>query len=201
VPFTGYLNLAIQSADGRAVTDAGHALTTADAGTTADSRVTHTTGNTAGGPDNIIQKYAALSDDIPLVNWREMRLIQAEAAGASPAGVDFVNQVRTAAGLPLVQGAYRTLVETNADRFDDLIIEERRRALWLEARFWSTKIIKNEKLWFPRRVGEWSNTSASYALVGGVRLLLQTGEYQINTNRRLEDRGTGCSAGQRPVFN
>jgi hypothetical protein len=201
VPFTGYLDLAIQTADGRAVSDAGYPLTTADAGTTADTRVEHAVGNTAGGPDNIIQKYAALSDDIPLVNWREMRLIQAEAAGASPGGVDIVNQLRTADGLPLVQGAYRTLVETNADRFDDLIIEERRRALWLEARFWSTKIIKNEKLWFPRRVGEWNNPSASYSLFGGVRLLMQDDEYQINTNLALADRGTGCSAGQRPVFN
>jgi hypothetical protein len=101
----------------------------------------------------------------------------------------------------LVAGAYRTLVEGDADRFDDLIIEERRRALWLEARFWSTKIQKNEKLWFPRRVGEWINTS-SYELNGGVRMLMPESEYQINPNfGGLAARGTGCAPGERPVFN
>jgi hypothetical protein len=201
VPFTGYLNLAIETATGRPVSDAGYPLTTATAGTTADTRVQHATGNTAGGPLQVERKYGSLSADIPLVNWREMRLIQAENAGPSVAGVDFVNQLRTAAGLPLVAGAYRTLVEGNADRFDDLLIEERRRALWLEARFWSTKIQKTEKLWFPRRVGEWVNTS-SYELNGGVRMLMPASEYQIIPNfGGLEARGTGCAAGERPVFN
>jgi hypothetical protein len=201
VPFTGYINLAIQTADGRAVDDTGNALTTATAGTTADTRVVHAIGNTAGGNDFVERKYTALASDIPMVNWREMRLIQAENAGASPAGVDFVNQIRTADALPLVQGAYRTLVETTAARYDDLLIEERRRALWLEARFWSTKILKNDKLWFPRREGAWINANATYQLDGGVRLLMPNAEYQINPNLGLTARGTGCSAGERPVFN
>jgi hypothetical protein len=201
VPFTGYINLAIQTADGRAVTDAGNALTTADAGTTADTRIVHALGNTAGGNDYVVRKYTALASDIPLVNWREMRLIQAENAGPSVAGVDFVNQIRTADALPLVAGAYRTLVEGDADRFDDLIIEERRRALWLEARFWSTKILKNEKLWFPRREGAWINANATYQLDGGVRLLMPNAEYQINGNLGLDMRGTGCPAGEAPIFN
>jgi hypothetical protein len=200
VPFTGYLDLAIETATGRAVSDAGNPLTTAAAGTTEDTRVEHAIGNTAGGPRPIERKYDELSDDIPLVNWREMRLIQAENAGPGSAGVDFVNEIRAADGLPLVAGAYRTLVEGDADRFDDLIIEERRRALWLEARFWSTKIQKNEKLWFPRRVGEWVNVS-NYELNGGVRMLMPTSEYQINPNfGGLAARGTGCAAGERPVF-
>lgn len=201
VPYTGYLDLGIVDADGRAIDDSGYPITTATAGTSADTRVTHIIGNTAGGPDNIVQKYPNLSDDIPLVNWREMRLIQAEAAGPGAAATALVNQIRTADGLPIIQGAYATLVQGDADRFDDMIIEERRRALWLEARFWSTKIMKNEKLWFPRRVGEWLNTAASYSLNGGVRMLLPEDEYQINTHLSLADRGTGCSAGQRPVFN
>jgi hypothetical protein len=200
VPFTGYLNLAIETATGRAVTDAGYPLTTATAGTTADTRVQHVIGNTAGGPRPVERKYGSLSADIPLVNWREMRLIRAEAAGPSAAGVDHINAIRTAAALPLVQGAYRTLVESDADAFDDLIIEERRRALWLEARFWSTKIQKNEKLWFPRRVGEWVNAS-NYELNGGVRMLMPNSEYQINPNFGQAARGTGCDAGERPVFN
>jgi hypothetical protein len=201
VPFTGYLNLAIQTADGRAVDDAGNALTTATAGTTADTRVVHVIGNTAGGNDNVERKYTALASDIPLVNWREMRLIQAENAGPSVAGVDFVNQIRTADALPLVAGTYRTLVEGDADRFEDLLIEERRRALWLEARFWSTKILKNEKLWFPRREGAWINANATYQLDGGVRLLMPNAEYQINPNLGLEARGTGCPAGEAPIYN
>lgn len=200
VPFTGYISLGIQTADGRAVSDAGNALTTADAGTTADTRVVHVLGNTAGGNDNVVRKYTALSSDIPLVNWREMRLIQAENAGAGAAGVAFINQIRTADALPLVQGAYATLVEGNAARYDDLIIEERRRALWLEARFWSTKIQKNDKLWFPRRVGQWINANAAYQLDGGVRLLMPQAEYQINPNLSLALRGTGCAANEAPIY-
>jgi hypothetical protein len=200
VRFTGYLNLAIETATGRAVSDAGYPLTTG-AGMTADSRIPFlAAGNVSGGPRPVQRKYTTLAADIPLLNWREMRLIRAEAAGPSAAGVDHINVIRTAAGLPLVQGAYRTLVESNADRFDDLIIEERRRALWLEARFWSTKIQKNEKLWFPRRVGEWVNNS-NYELFGGVRVLMPNNEYEINPNFGLAARGTGCSADERPVFN
>jgi hypothetical protein len=200
VPFTGYLTLAIETATGRAVSDAGYPLTTG-AGMTADTRVVHALGNTAGGNDNVIRKYTALSSDIPLVNWREMRLIQAENAGPSAAGVAFINQIRTADALPIVQGAYATLVQGDAARYDDLLIEERRRALWLEARFWSTKILKNTKLWFPRREGAWINANATYQLDGGVRLLMPNAEYQINGNLGLTARGTGCPAGQAPIFN
>ncbi|MEQ1855357.1 MAG: hypothetical protein ABL963_02750 [Longimicrobiales bacterium] len=200
VPFTGYLNLAIETATGRAVSDVGYPLTTGT-GMTADSRIPFlAAGNVSGGPRPVQRKYTTLAADIPLLNWREMRLIRAEAAGPSVAGVDHVNAVRAQAGLPLVAGAYRTLVESDADRYDDLIIEERRRALWLEARFWSTKIQKNEKLWFPRRVGEWVNNS-NYELNGGVRVLMPNNEYEINPNFGRSARGTGCSVGERPVFN
>ena len=199
VPFTGYIDLAIETATGRAVSDAGNALTLADAGTEMDTRVQHAIGDTGGGPDYVIAKYDDLSDDIPLINWREMRLIEAEAAGASSAGVDLVNRVRAGDGLPLVQGAYRTLVEGDADRYDDMIIEEKRRALWLEARFWSHKILNNEKLWFPRALGEWVNPIATNSLFGAVRMLMPTSEYSINTNLTLADRATGCPLGERPV--
>jgi hypothetical protein len=199
VPFTGYLNLAIETATGRAVSDAGYPLTTG-AGMTADTRVQHLNGNTAGGTRPVQRKFTSLGADIPLLNWREMRLIRAEAAGPSAAGLVHINAIRTAAGLPIVQGAYATLVTTDADAYDDLIIEERRRALWLEARFWSTKIQKNEKLWFPRRLGEWVNVS-NYELNGGVRVLMPNNEYEINPNFGLAARGTGCAPGERPVFN
>ncbi len=208
VPFTGYLDLATDS-EGRAVDNGGYPLTTAGAtpasvtdvvgALTVDPRIKLKIGNTAGGDDNIIQKYTDLSDDIPLISWREMRLIQAEAAGASAAGTAFVNAVRAADGVGLLSGAYLTLVQTNADRFDDMLIEERRRALWLEGRFWATKILKNEKLWFPRGVGDFVNPAQIRSFEGGVRQLLQNDEYEINTNFGLDDRGAGCAAGERPV--
>ncbi|MGD8601428.1 MAG: hypothetical protein PVJ80_06395 [Gemmatimonadota bacterium] len=205
VPFTGYIDLAIETATGRAVSDAGNALTLADPGTEKDTRVEHVIGSTGGGQDYIIQKYKSLDDDIPLVNWREMRLIEAEALGNTQAGIDVVNQIRTADGLPGIgtgaDTSYRDALLADADLYDGMIIEERRRSLWLEGRFWSTKILKNEKLWFPRAVGEWVNSIATNALGGGVRVLLPNSEYQINTNLSLDDRGTGCPAGQRPVFN
>jgi len=198
VPFTGYIDLAIDTATGRAVSDVGDPLTLATAGTIKDTRVEHAIGTTGGGPDYIIQKYTSLADDIPMINWREMRLIEAEAAGNGAAGVNLVNRVRAADGLPPVKGTYRALVELNADRFDDLIIEERRRALWLEARFWSTKILNNEKLWFPRDIGDWVNPISTNSLGGAVRMLMPTAEYEINPNLSLTDRATGCPVGQRP---
>jgi len=204
VPFTGYIDLAIETATGRAVSDAGHALTLADAGTVRDTRVEHVIGSTGGGQDYIIQKYKSLEDDIPLVNWREMRLIQAEHAGNTQAGIDLVNQIRTAAALPGIgtgaDPSYRTALLADADLYDDMLIEERRRSLWLEGRFWSTKILKNEKLWFPRAVGEWVNPIATNALGGGVRVSMPNSEYSINTNLSLADRATGCPAGQAPVI-
>lgn len=204
VPFTGYIGLAIETATGRAVDDDGNALTVADAGTEQDTRIEYVIGSTGGGQDYIIQKYKSLDDDIPLVNWREMRLIEAEAVGNTQAGIDLVNQIRTADGLPGIgtgaDTSYRDTLLADADLYDDMIIEERRRSLWLEARFWSTKIIKNEKLWFPRAVGEWVNPVATNALGGGVRMIMPQEEYSINPNLTLEDRATGCPPGQAPVI-
>lgn len=204
VPFTGYIDLAIETATGRAVSDAGHALTLADADTEVDTRVEHVIGSTGGGQDYIPQKYASLEDDIPLINWREMRFIEAEAVGNIQTGIDLVNQIRTADGLPGIgtgaDTSYRDALLDDADLYDDMLIEERRRSLWLEGRFWSTKILKNEKLWFPRSVGEWVNAIATNALGGGVRVVLPNSEFSINPNLTLEDRGTGCPAGQAPVI-
>jgi len=203
LPFTGYIDLGIETATGRAVSDTGVPVLETDAGAEDDTRVTHAIKNTAGGPDLVPQRYPNDSDDIPLINWLEMRLIQAEAAGPSAAGVDFVNEVRDAAGLPNVAGAYRTLVEGDAARYRDLLIEERRRALFEEGRFWATKIKHNTILWFPRSVGDLINAGASYTFGGGVRLLLQGDEYQINENFAdnggLALRGTGCDPYEAPV--
>lgn len=200
VPFTGYLNLAIDETTGRAIDDEGYPLTEEAGGTVPDTRVEHTIGNTAGGERPIIQKYTSLSDDIPLINWKEMRLIQAEEAGGTEA-IGFVNDIRAADGLPLISGAYEDALLADEEEMENMLIEERRRALWLEGRFWSTKIQNANKLWFPRNVGDWMNEDASYVLNGGVRVLMDEDEYQINPNLSLADRGTGCAAEQAPVFN
>jgi hypothetical protein len=201
VPFTGYRDLAIDQATGRAVDANGYPLTTATAGTVADNRIQTQIGNTAGGPDVIVAKYPSFGDDIPLLNWMEMRLIQAEADKGS--AVTMVNKVRH--GMAYVSG--ETLVQLNLPNvtynptgtaIDDMIIEERRRALWLEGRFWSTKILNPNKLWFPRNNGQWLNKDATYNLGGGVRVLLPGNEYELNLG--LEARGTGCPADQAPVF-
>lgn len=202
VPFTGYLNLAID-ADGRAVDENGYPITAETAGAVEDVRVPHTIGSTAGGPDNIIQKYTSLADDIPLVSWAEMRLIRAEANPSE--AVDHVNAVRN--GSVYIGGQLQEIdlpevdYAPTGDEIDDMIIEERRRALWLEGRYWATKIQNADRLWFPRAQGDWVNQSASYVLNGGVRVLMPQDEYQINGNLSLEDRGTGCSPAQAPVFN
>ncbi len=205
IPFTGYLNLAIDS-EGRAVMSDGYPITTLNtAGATADSRITYEIGNTAGGLDNIPTKYPNLADDMPLVNWREMRLIEAADAGPSPAGVAFVNEIRTADGLPTITGGYATTLASDATEYRYMLIEETRRALWLEGRFWSTKTENTDLLWFPRFDGNWINSASQYVLYGGVRVLMSNDEYNLNPKFTggLADRGTGCASmpgSQVPVF-
>lgn len=213
VPYTGYHSgrlapdleaLAVDS-EGRAIDNGGfplHMASTTDVvgGLTEDTRISIVVGNTSGGPDYIEAKYGDLSADIPLVNWREMRLIQAEDAGPSSAGVDLVNAIRQADGITEISGAYRTLIEGDADRYRDMIIEEKRRALWLEARFYSHKIQNNEILWFPRAAGDLVNPEAIYSTGGQVRYAMPTNEYNINDNFDIEDRGTMCPAGEAPVI-
>lgn len=204
IPFTGYLNLGIDPATGRAINAEQYPITTENtSGAVEDPRVPHTIGNTAGGPDNIIQKYQGLDDDIPLVSWVEMRLIRAEADPGS--AVEHVNAVRN--GPVYIGGDVQTIdlpevtYDPTGEEIENMIIEERRRGLWLEGRFWTTKILNADKLWFPRFIGEWTNPAANYQLGGGVRLLMPQDEYESNPNLSLADRGTGCSANQAPVFN
>ena len=202
VRFTGYIDLGIETTTGRAINAAGFPVLETDAGAEDDTRVTHTVGNTAGGPLDIPQRYPNLDDDIPLINWKEMRLIRAEAAGATQTGIDHVNVIRAADGLPEIGGGgddtYRDSLIGDADAYEDMLLEEARRALWQEGRFWSRKIIHNEKLWFPRAEGDLINTGASYTFGGGVRQLLSGTEYQVNENfvalGGLDARGKGCDA-------
>lgn len=201
IPFTGYINLAIDS-EGRAVDDNGYAITTDNTpSATPDTRIPFGIGNTSGGPDNIEMKYTSLSDDIPLVNWREMRLIEAEAAGMGSTATGLVNQVRSGDGLPPISGAYQTLVESDATAFRYMLQEERRRALWLEGRYWTYKTLNPDIAWFPRSIGQEVNSASSYQYGGGVRVLMPIDEYQTNPlfTNGLDDRGEYCDPNQAPT--
>jgi hypothetical protein len=205
--FTGYIDLGIETLTGAAISATGFPVLETDAGAEDDTRITHIVGNTAGGLLDIPQRYPNLSDDIPLINWKEMRLIRAEAAGATQAGIDHVNVIRAADGLPEIGGGgddtYRDSLIGDADAYEDMLLEETRRALWQEGRFWSRKIIANDKLWFPRALGDEINAGASYTFGGGVRQLMSNTEYQVNewfaANGDLALRGTGCTAFEAPV--
>ena len=206
IPFTGYTFLGINP-DGRAVSDAGIPVRTA--GTTdlqegndigvsatavADTRVPHRAVEIQGkgGKGYVPTKYAAEDDDVPLVNWKEMVLIRAEGAGGQGA-IDLVNELRTEAGLPLVTYAD----PTNATQIKYMIIEERRRALMLEGRYFQTKLKNPGLLWFPRGIG--GTRGFDHGFRGGVRFLMPEGEFVNNTNLTTADRATGCSANEKPV--
>ena len=192
IPFTGYLDLGIAT-DGRAVDASGNPITTtADPMAMADTRVVVTPETLTQGDAGFGQnKYTALDQPIPLVNWQEMWLIRAEANPAQAVGL--VNDLRGDAGLPVIGYA------PTGGEIMDMIIEERRRALFLEGRFWSMKILNTDKLWFPRSIGLQS-TPFGFELGGAVRMLMESAEYTLNTNFSAADRGTKCDADQRPVF-
>ncbi len=202
--FTGYIGLAIE-ADGRTVSDAGYPLTTADvtAAGVVDTRVQHFDGpGTGAGTFTIPKRYNDVSDDVPLVTWKELRLIQAENAnvtGDRAGAIAFVNMVRADPanpGLPAV-----TYIDGTAtfQQVRYLIHEERRRAFFMEgARYYSTKIQNTDISWFPRNEGD-TPSLASYDLQGGVRMLFAGDEYRLNSDfLSLDDRGTGCAADQAP---
>jgi hypothetical protein len=63
---------------------------------------------------------------IPIASYNEAQLIYAEAVGGQP-GLDAINRVRTANGVPTLTGAPPT-----GQAFTDLVLEERRRQLFSE---------------------------------------------------------------------
>jgi hypothetical protein len=204
IPFTGYPYLGILP-DGRAVRDDGlpirrtganAAVPGVEATAVADVRVPFYLGQISGlgsGQRPIHQKYPALDSDIPMVNWKEMVLIRAEIQGGQ-AAIDLVNTLRTADNLPRVTYASAA----NATQIKYMIIEERRRALFLEGRFFFTKLQNTDVLWFPRAQGQ--TPGAGRALEGGVRFIMPNNEFLLNPNAKLEDRGTKCDVNQRPVI-
>ena len=210
LPFTGYTFLGITS-DGRAVHyPSGIPVRwqgTADllnvgndhgvvAGAVPDTRVT-TRGveiQGKGGLGYVPTKYPEVDSDIPLVNWQEMVLIRAEAAGGQGA-IDLVNQLRAHDNLPLV-----TYLDGSspADEIRFMILEERRRALIAEGRYYQSKLQNLDVSWFPRAVG--GTRGFGHAYGGGVRFLMPDGEYVNNENMDLDDRATGCNPLEAPVI-
>jgi hypothetical protein len=74
------------------------------------------------------QKFVAQAgaSPIPIASWNEAQLIYAEAVGGQD-GLDAINRVRTANGVPTLAGPAPT-----GQAFTDLILEERRRQLFSE---------------------------------------------------------------------
>lgn len=215
IPFTGYLFLGVMP-DGRAADDNGYPVRWAQEtrspapgsapiplgnGAIADLRVRHTFLSVSGpAPRDVPRRFTSVADDIPLVDWEEMWLIRAEHAGGQ-AAIDFVNELRSVAGVPLV--TYLDGATATVQQIRYMLLEERRRVLYSDAgRYWSTKIRNTDVLWFPR--GEGRTSSGVYPLQGGVRLALPDNEYLSNpflvARGGLAARGTGCDPAEAPVF-
>jgi hypothetical protein len=200
IPFTGYVNLGVLP-DGRAVRDDGLPIRTdgpyrtpIESTAVRDQRVKHVTGPISGGGivGYVNAKYTSDNSSIPLVSWKEMWLIRAELEGGQKA-IDLVNELRVAEGLPQV--TYASATNTQQIRY--MLIEERRRTLFLEGRFFSTKLKNLDVAWFPRGNG---TTPTSQEFGGGVRFIMPDIEYNVNPNLDLEDRATGCSQHERPIL-
>ena len=204
IPFTGYNDLGILP-DGRAVRADGIPIRVGvDAGAANDEtavggRVPLVVQRPLGGTIDASSpsKYTSEADDIPWISWREMWLIAAEIEGGQQA-IDRVNDLRTWDGrnLPLV--TYADPADATEIRY--MIIEERRRELFAEGgRFWATKLQNLDLLWFPRAQGVFP--TQGWTIYGGIRVLMDDGEYTENPNLELDDRGTGCTVAEgRPVL-
>ena len=205
LPFTGYTFLGI-TPDGRTVHDDGIPVRTegttdllegnnigVEPGAVPDTRVPTRRVEIQGkGGDGYVPTKYATADDIPLVNWQEMVLIRAEGVGGQGA-IDLVNELRAFDNLPLVTYAD----PHNAQQIRFMIIEERRRALVWEGRFFHTQLKNPDILWFPRSIG--GTRGFDHAHRGGVRFLMPNSEFENNPNLTLTDRATGCNPNERPI--
>jgi hypothetical protein len=122
-----------------------------------------------------------------------MWLIRAEIEGGQKA-IALVNELRAADNLPLVTYAD----PGNVKQIEYMLIEERRRALYTEARYYPLKLKRPDLLWFPRRAG--FSPIAAKPLEGGVAVLMPETEYERNDHVTRADRGTGCAPSIRPIF-
>ena len=101
--------------------------------------------------------------------------------------------MRAADNLPRVTYAN----PANAEQIRYMIIEEKRRVLYLEARYFFTELKNTDLLWFPRNSGRSLRKASPYG--GGVRFLMPNNEFTNNPNLTLANRATGCAAGEKPV--
>ena len=200
IPFTGYTDLGILP-DGRAVWDTGLPIRTAGVSRMTpaeDAAVPDTRVGTVGvvtGQSGVRQnptKYPNADDNQPLVGWQEMWLLRAELEGGQ-AAIDRVNELRDFHSLPNVTYAD----PADAAEIRLMIIEERRRQLFLKGRFYATKIRNTDLLWFPRNQGQ--TPLLGFPHQGGIRLLMPTNEYDLNPNFADTDEATGCDQFERPV--
>ena len=200
IPFTGYSSLGILP-DGRAVWDTGlpirtagdaSRITPAEDAAVPDTRVGTITRDAAqAGLRQEPTKYPNADDNQPLVGWQEMWLLRAELEGGQ-AAIDRVNELRDFHSLPRVTYAD----PSDAAEIRIMIIEERRRQLFLEGRFYATKIRNTDLLWFPRNEG--NTPLLSFVHEGGVRKLMPSSEYDLNPNFTDADEGSGCDPNQIP---
>ena len=97
-------------------------------GGVADPRTaTHDTGvNTGWSPGSVWaqEKYTSANSPIPIARWQEAQLIIAEIQGGQRA-VDIINRLRDPWALSRFES-------TNESEIQDMIVQERRRELWLE---------------------------------------------------------------------
>jgi len=205
IPFTGWNTLGIMP-DGRAVHDSGIPIRYAnsdvllgnnigvEAGAVPDPRVSHRRVEIQGkgGAGYVTTRFTEVDDDMPLVHWMEMVLIRAEGTGGQGA-IDLVNELRTAASLPLVTYAD----PTDSEEIRYMIIEERRRALFNQGRYFQTKLKNPDVSWFPRGVGGTRGFGHQYN--GGVRFIMPDGEFLNNENTTTADKGTKCATLEAPV--
>jgi hypothetical protein len=88
---------------------------------------THDTGvNTGWSPGSVWgqEKYTAANSPIPIARWEEAQLIIAEIQGGQQA-VDIINRLRDPWSLP-------DFASTDENEIRDMVVQERRRELWLE---------------------------------------------------------------------
>lgn len=138
----GYRNLTIDPTTGAPTVDAG----------VADPRVPVVNTGAPGQDGRTIHwiqtKYTGHDANIPLARWAEAQLILAEVAlvnGQTSQAVQHINNLHEVHSLPAYTGP------TDMQSLMDLIIEERRREFFYEARFHATKL--EHDLWFPRGTG------------------------------------------------
>ena len=195
----------------RALGDAPTALAGFDSGDW-DTRTQHVKEAIQGPEPREIQDiYTDDAQDIPMIHWWEMRLIEAmdEAVnGSAQNAIDLINEIREDAFGNTdhnITGAYETDLSdgtlANGTTIREVVFEEARRALYAKAgRFWAWKLANLDLSFFPRSQG--TTPFQGYQLQGGVKLQFPDDEYELNPEfdalGNLDARGTLCAPNEQP---